>query len=93
MTAAIWTSTALPTVQHAILPSVFPALLYVGDGHALQGNGELNGNALETSMNVELSVDRSARKRTYLLHQKCARTQINTHGLCHIAPHLTALNV
>ena len=26
------------------------ALLYVGDGHAAQGDGELNGNALETSM-------------------------------------------
>jgi len=29
----------------------------VGDGHALQGNGELNGNALETSMDVEFTVD------------------------------------
>jgi len=33
------------------------AMLYVGDGHALQGDGELNGNALETSMDVEFSVD------------------------------------
>ena len=33
------------------------ALLYVGDGHAIQGDGELNGNALETSMDVEFSVD------------------------------------
>ena len=33
------------------------ALLYLGDGHALQGDGELNGNALETSMDVEFSVD------------------------------------
>jgi amidase len=33
------------------------ALLYFGDGHALQGDGELNGNALETSMDVELTVD------------------------------------
>jgi acetamidase/formamidase len=33
------------------------ALLYVGDGHALQGDGELNGNALETSMDVEITVD------------------------------------
>ena len=33
------------------------ALLYVGDGHALQGDGELNGNALETSLEVEFSVD------------------------------------
>jgi acetamidase/formamidase len=33
------------------------ALLYVGDGHALQGDGELNGNALETSMDIEFSVE------------------------------------
>jgi amidase len=32
------------------------ALLYVGDGHAVQGDGELNGDALETSMDVEFSV-------------------------------------
>jgi amidase len=33
------------------------ALLYVGDGHALQGDGELNGNALETSMDIVFSVE------------------------------------
>ena len=33
------------------------ALLYLGDGDALQGDGELNGNALETSMDVEFTVD------------------------------------
>ncbi len=33
------------------------ALLYVGDGHGAQGDGELNGNALETSMEVEFTVD------------------------------------
>jgi len=33
------------------------AMLYVGDGHAAQGDGELNGNALETSMDVEFTVD------------------------------------
>jgi acetamidase/formamidase len=33
------------------------ALLYIGDGHAAQGDGELNGNALETSMDVTLTVD------------------------------------
>ena len=42
------------------------ALLYVGDGHAAQGDGELNGNALETSMEVEFTVD--------LLHDKSIRT-------------------
>jgi amidase len=33
------------------------AFLYVGDGHAAQGDGELNGNALETSMDVTFTVD------------------------------------
>ncbi len=33
------------------------AFLYVGDGHAAQGDGELTGNALETSMDVEVVVD------------------------------------
>jgi amidase len=37
--------------------SVPGALLYVGDGHAVQGDGELNGNALETSMDVEFTVE------------------------------------
>ncbi len=37
--------------------SVPGALLYVGDAHAAQGDGELNGNALETSMDVEFTVD------------------------------------
>jgi amidase len=37
--------------------SVPGAFLYVGDGHAAQGDGELNGNALETSMDVEFTVD------------------------------------
>jgi amidase len=38
------------------------ALLYVGDAHAAQGDGELNGNALETSMDVEFTVDLVAHK-------------------------------
>ena len=33
------------------------ALLFVGDGHATEGDGELTGNALETSMDVEFTVD------------------------------------
>lgn len=56
------------------------ALLYVGDGHAAQGDGELNGNALETSMDVEFTVN--------VLHDKRIRTprvesdsQIMTVGL------------
>jgi amidase len=33
------------------------ALLFIGDGHAAQGDAELTGDALETSMDVEFSVD------------------------------------
>jgi amidase len=33
------------------------ALLYLGDAHAVQGDGELNGNALETSMDIVFTVD------------------------------------
>ena len=33
------------------------ALLFMGDGHAAQGDGELTGNALETSMDIEFTVD------------------------------------
>lgn len=32
------------------------ALLYLGDGHAAQGDGELNGDALETSLNFSFTV-------------------------------------
>jgi len=39
------------------------ALLYLGDGHAAEGDGELNGNALETSMDVEVTVDVIPAKR------------------------------
>jgi amidase len=44
--------------------SVPGALLYVGDGHAVQGDGELNGNALETSLDIEFSVDIIPGRRT-----------------------------
>lgn len=40
------------------LPVYAPgALLFVGDGHALQGDGELAGDALETSMDIEFTVN------------------------------------
>ena len=39
------------------------ALLFIGDGHAAQGDGELNGNALETSMEVEFTVEIISGKR------------------------------
>jgi acetamidase/formamidase len=41
-----------------MLPVFEPgALLFLGDGHAAQGDGEIIGNALETSMDVEFTVD------------------------------------
>ena len=47
------------------LPVFVPgALLYVGDGHAIQGDGELNGNALETSLDVEFTVNVIPKRRT-----------------------------
>jgi len=33
------------------------ALLTVGDGHAVQGDGEITGQGLEVSMDVEFTVD------------------------------------
>ena len=40
------------------LPVYHPgALLFVGDGHGAQGDGELTGDALETSMDIEFTVD------------------------------------
>ena len=45
-----------------ILPVSHPgALLFIGDGHALQGDGEPTGTGIETSMDVEFSVQ--VRKR------------------------------
>jgi amidase len=40
------------------LPVYHPgALLFLGDGHVAQGDGELTGDALETSMDFEFTVD------------------------------------
>jgi len=41
-----------------MLPVYHPgALLFIGDGHALQGDGEPTGTGIETSMDVEFSVE------------------------------------
>jgi acetamidase/formamidase len=48
-----------------VLPVYHPgALLFIGDGHALQGDGEPIGNGVETSMDVEFTVE--VRKRAGL---------------------------
>jgi acetamidase/formamidase len=47
-----------------MLPVYEPgALLFMGDGHAIQGDGEVVGNATEISMDVEFSVDLIKKKR------------------------------
>jgi acetamidase/formamidase len=46
------------------LPIAQPgAYFYLGDGHAAQGDGELTGDALETSLDVEFSVELIRNKR------------------------------
>lgn len=41
-----------------ILPVYHPGgLLFIGDGHALQGDGEPVGTGIETSLEIELSID------------------------------------
>jgi acetamidase/formamidase len=41
-----------------ILPVYHPgALLFVGDGHALQGDGEATGTGIETTMDIEFTVE------------------------------------
>jgi acetamidase/formamidase len=47
-----------------LLPVNIPgALLYLGDAHAVQGDGELTGAALETSLDIEVSVELLRGKR------------------------------
>ena len=47
-----------------ILPVYHPgALLYIGDGHALMADGEPTGTGVETSMDVEFSVDLKKKMR------------------------------
>ncbi len=65
---AVWTATPGPfggNLDYAgmnagvkvMLPVYEPgALLFIGDGHALQGEGEVVGTGVETSMDVEFSV-------------------------------------
>jgi amidase len=47
-----------------MLPVFEPgALFFLGDGHARQGDGEVNGSAIETSLDVEFSVDLIKKKK------------------------------
>jgi acetamidase/formamidase len=67
------------------LPVSHPgALLFVGDGHAAQGDGELNGDALETSMEVEFSVSLIRNKR-FNTPRVESESQVMTVGLGRLA--------
>jgi len=57
-----------------ILPVYHPgALLFIGDGHALQGDGEPTGTGIETSMAVEFSVE--VRKKSALAGPRVETSQ------------------
>lgn len=50
-----------------MLPVFEPgALLFLGDGHARQGDGEVDGTAIETSLDVEFSVELLKREEDQL---------------------------
>ena len=59
LTAATWTTTKSARARRLFPVSHPGALLFIGDGHALQGDGEPTGNGIETSMDVEFTVDGS----------------------------------
>ena len=60
--------------------SVPGGLLYIGDAHAAQGDGELTGNGLETSMDVEIRVELLRRYPMTAPHLESA-THLMTMGL------------
>lgn len=69
------------------------AYFYFGDGHARQGQGEVNGSGLETSMDVELRIDlvKGARiawprfeDEEYIMVAGSARPLIDAFRLAHV---------
>jgi hypothetical protein len=58
-----------------MLPVFEPgALFFLGDGHARQGDGEVVGSAIETSLDVEFSVDLIKGKKSTGLASKIRTT-------------------
>ena len=58
-----------------MLPVFEPgALFFLGDGHARQGDGEVVGSAIETSLDVEFSVDLINGKKSTGLASKIRTT-------------------
>ena len=63
-TAATSTRRCSPPGRALYLPVYFPgALLYIGDVHAAQGDGELSGTAIEIGATVRVRVDLSRARR------------------------------
>jgi amidase len=56
------------------------ALLFLGDGHAAQGAGELTGDALETTLEVEFSVD-LIRSKTLTMPRAESETHLMAMGV------------
>jgi acetamidase/formamidase len=52
------------------------ALLFIGDGHARMGEGEVVGSGLETSMDVEFTVDVVKKKPTAGRASRTTRIQV-----------------
>jgi len=52
------------------------ALLLMGDGHAVQGDGELNGDALETSMSFEFTAQVIKNGGADLAHPRAERQEL-----------------
>src|SRR5581483_5344603 len=68
-----------------MLPVFEPgALLFVGDGHARQGDGEVDGSAIETSLDVEFSVE--------LLKKKISWPRLETQDYIMVLGSSRALN-
>ncbi len=69
-----------------MLPVFEPgALFFLGDGHARQGDGEVVGSAIETSLDVEFSVD-------LIKHQKIAWPRLETQDYIMVLGSSRALN-
>ena len=85
-TAATSTTTKSAKARRSSCPSTIPArCLFIGDGHALQADGEPTGTGVETSMDVEFTVERAQEgepdraacrnQRTHHQHRQPARVR------------------
>ncbi len=83
--AATWTSATSPPGVTLYLPvEVEGALFSVGDTHAAQGDGEVCGTAIESQMNVELTIELvkgASLQDAALHHARAGHPPSRRHGL------------